>query len=184
MGPAVRISLPASLLAACGNGGDSRETVRFWAMGREGEVVAQLIPDFERLNPGIRVEVQQIPFISAHEKLLTAFAGDSTPDVAQLGSSWVAEMVALGAVEPLDARLRASPGIELRDYFDGPLRGNVVEAGPGASWYARHRLLFRSDLLRAGFRRRPTGPAGCGRCARSRRAPARAIMRPCADQRI
>ncbi|HEY5711796.1 MAG TPA: sugar ABC transporter substrate-binding protein [Allosphingosinicella sp.] len=151
-----------ALLAACGNG-DRREVVRFWAMGREGEVVAQLIPEFERLNPGIRVEVQQIPFISAHEKLLTAFAGDSTPDVAQLGSSWVAEMVALGAIEPLDARLAASPGIDLRDYFDGPLRGNVVNGRTwGIPWYADTRLLFyRSDLLRAaGYSTPPTDWVG------------------------
>ena len=40
---------------------DGRETLRFWAMGREGEVLAQLVPAFERLNPGIRVRIQQIP---------------------------------------------------------------------------------------------------------------------------
>ena len=35
--------------------------LRFWAMGREGEVVAELLPEFERAHPGIRVEVQQLP---------------------------------------------------------------------------------------------------------------------------
>ena len=159
-----------ALLAGCGNSGDRREVVRFWAMGREGEVVAALIPDFERLNPGIRVEVQQIPFISAHEKLLTAFAGDATPDVAQLGSSWVTEMVALGALEPLDARLRSSPAIDPRDYFQGPMRGNVVEGRTwGIPWYADTRLLFyRSDLLRAaGF---STPPASWDEWLRAMRA--------------
>jgi multiple sugar transport system substrate-binding protein len=159
-----------ALLAGCGNSGDGREVVRFWAMGREGEVVAALIPDFERLNPGIRVELQQIPFISAHEKLLTAFAGDSTPDVAQLGSSWISEMVALGAIEPLDARLRASRQIDPRDYFDGPMRGNVVDGRLwGVPWYADTRLLFyRSDLLRAaGFSAPPADWAGWLRAMRA-----------------
>ena len=166
-----------ALLAGCGSAGDGREVVRFWAMGREGEVVAQLMPDFERLNPGIRVQVQQIPFISAHEKLLTAFAGDATPDVAQLGSSWVPEMVALGALEPLDARLRSSPAIDPRDYFHGPMRGNVVAGRTwGVPWYADTRLLFyRSDLLRAaGFSAPPpTGPTGCAamRAIKARAAP-------------
>ncbi|HEV7658617.1 MAG TPA: extracellular solute-binding protein, partial [Allosphingosinicella sp.] len=95
-------------LAGCGVGDDGRQTLHFWAMGREGEVLAQIVPEFERLNPGIRVRIQQIPWISAHEKLLTAFAGDATPDLAQLGSSWVPELAALGAIEPLDARLRGS----------------------------------------------------------------------------
>lgn len=144
--------------AACGSSGDNRETVRFWAMGREGEVVADLIPEFERLNPDIRVEVQQIPWISAHEKLLTGFAGDATPDIAQLGSSWVPELVALGALEPLDRRLGASPVVRAGDYFEGPWRGNVIDGRTwGVPWYADTRLLFyRSDLLRdAGFAQPP-----------------------------
>ena len=139
---------------ACGSSGDGRETIRFWAMGREGEVVAELIPEFERLNHDLRVEVQQIPWISAHEKLLTGFAGDATPDVAQLGSSWVPELVALGALEPLDARLSTSRLVRGEDYFVGPWRGNVVDRRTwGVPWYADTRLLFyRSDLLRdAGF---------------------------------
>ena len=55
--------LTLSLAAACTQssaGGGSREIVlRFWAMGREGEVVAELVPEFEKANPGIRVKVQQ-----------------------------------------------------------------------------------------------------------------------------
>jgi multiple sugar transport system substrate-binding protein len=168
--PRALIACLLALLAGCGDAGDGREVVRFWAMGREGEVVAALIPEFERLNPGIRVEVQQIPFISAHEKLLTAFAGDATPDVAQLGSSWVTEMVALGALEPLDARLRSTPTIDPRDYFEGPMRANVIEGRIwGIPWYADTRLLFyRSDLLRAaGF---ATPPANWAEWLRAMRA--------------
>lgn len=143
-----------ALTAGCGAADDGRETVRFWAMGREGEVVAELVTEFERLNPDIRVEVQQIPWLSAHEKLLTAFAGDATPDVAQLGSSWVPELVALGAIEPLDTRLAASRRMRTDDYFAGLMRGNVIDGRTwGVPWYADTRLLFyRSDLLReAGF---------------------------------
>src|SRR5262245_5993603 len=50
--------------------------VRFWAFGREGEVVRELVPEFEKRHPEIRVEVQQIPWTAAHEKLLTAYVGD------------------------------------------------------------------------------------------------------------
>jgi multiple sugar transport system substrate-binding protein len=153
----------AALLAGCGGADDGRETLRFWAMGREGEVLALLVPEFERLYPGIRVRIQQIPWISAHEKLLTAFAGDATPDLAQLGSSWVPELAALGAIEPLDARLRGSRVIAASDYFEGPLRANVIDGRTWAvPWYADTRLLFyRRDLLRdAGFPAPPTDWAG------------------------
>ena len=75
---------------------DSRAaTVEFWAMGREGELVKQLVPEFERRTPGVRVRVQQIPWSAAHEKLITALVGGTMPDAFQLGSTWVAELVAL-----------------------------------------------------------------------------------------
>ena len=153
------LALLTWLVAGCGNAQDGREVVKFWAMGREGEVVSELIPQFERENPGIRVEVQQIPWQSAHEKLLTAFAGRVTPDVAQLGSSWVPEFVALGALAPLDQRLRGSQTVPAADYFPGQWAGNVIGGNIyGIPWYSDTRLLFyRKDLLRqAGYDSVPT----------------------------
>src|SRR5882757_2241057 len=90
------------LLGACSPSTSEPETIRFWAMGREGEVIAQLLPEFEHNNPGIRVEVQQIPWSAAHEKLLTAFAADALPDLCQLGNTWVPELAALNALATLD----------------------------------------------------------------------------------
>ncbi|MET0815055.1 MAG: ABC transporter substrate-binding protein, partial [Pseudoxanthomonas sp.] len=49
------------LAAGCTRKTDDREVVTFWAMGYEGEVVAQLLPEFERRNPGIHVDLQQLP---------------------------------------------------------------------------------------------------------------------------
>ena len=82
-----------AFLGACAAKQDDREVVKFWAMGYEGEVVAQLLPEFERQNPGIKVELQQLPWLSAHEKLLTAFAGDSLPDVSPIGNTWIPEIL-------------------------------------------------------------------------------------------
>jgi multiple sugar transport system substrate-binding protein len=143
----------ALVASGCARGDDPR-VVRFWAMGREGEVVARLLPDFERAHPGIRVDVQQLPWSAAHEKLLTAFAGDSTPDVCQLGNTWIPEFVALRALEPLDARVGASAIVDRADYFAGIWDTNRVgEALYGVPWYVDTRLLFyRRDLLaRAGY---------------------------------
>lgn len=122
-------------------------------MGREGEVVGELLRDLERAQ-GVRVRVEQVPWSAAHEKLLTAFAGDTTPDLCQLGNTWLPELVALDALEPLGARVRASPVVEARDYFSGIWQTNT--AGDelfGVPWYIDTRLLFyRPDLLaQAGF---------------------------------
>jgi multiple sugar transport system substrate-binding protein len=146
--------LAAAPLAGCaGRTGDGR-TIEFWAMGREGEVVAALTPEFERQNPGLKVRVQQQPWTAAHEKLLTAYAGGSLPDVGQVGNTWLPEFVALNAVEPLDARLAATPSIDKADYFPGIWSTNVVgNRLYGVPWYVDTRLLFyRRDLLaQAGF---------------------------------
>ena len=128
-------------------------------MGREGEVVSQLIPDFERQHPGIKVDVQQIPWSAAHEKLLTAFVGDATPDIAMLGNTWVPEFVALDALEPLDASVAKSTDVPRSDYFAGIWSTNVVDSVTyGVPWYVDTRVIFyRSDLLaKAGYTQMPT----------------------------
>jgi multiple sugar transport system substrate-binding protein len=141
--------------AACGTAdASSTATVRVWAFGREGEVVEQLMPEFERLNPGVRVEVQQIPWTAAHEKLLTAYVGDATPDVVPLGNTWVPEFVALGALEPLEPWLRRSSAVPKGDYFPGIWDTNVVDSVVyGVPWYVdTHLIYYRTDLLaKAGY---------------------------------
>lgn len=136
------------LLVGCARD-DGTTTIRFWAMGREAEVVAGLLREFEREHPGVRVELQQIPWSSAHEKLLTAFAADALPDVCQLGNTWIAEFATLDALEPLQARVDASQVIDQGDYFPGIWATNLVDGGlVGVPWYVDTRLLFyRRDLL-------------------------------------
>ncbi|MDQ3697336.1 MAG: sugar ABC transporter substrate-binding protein [Gemmatimonadota bacterium] len=141
--------------AACSDSrGSDTVTLRFWGMGREGEVVQELIPAFERENPGVHVEVQQIPWTAAHEKLLTAYVGDATPDVAQLGNTWVPEFVALDALAPLDTLVAGSDVVRPDDYFSGIWDTNVIDrALYGVPWYVDTRVIFyRTDILaRAGY---------------------------------
>jgi multiple sugar transport system substrate-binding protein len=148
-----------SALSACQRRDDA--AIDFWAMGSEAEIVPRLLPEFHARHPEIEVRVQQMPVISAHEKLLTAFAGGALPDICQLGNSWIAEFAALDALEPLDTRMAAA-GLPRSDYFEGIFDTNLMPtpAGPqlfGLPWYADTRLLFyRTDLLRdAGFNAAP-----------------------------
>jgi multiple sugar transport system substrate-binding protein len=127
-------------------------------MGREGEVASELLAAFERENPGLRVRIEQLPWSAAHEKLLTAYAGDATPDLAQMGNTWLPEFVALDAIVPLDERVRASAQVDLGDYDPGIVATNVIEGRQyGVPWYVDTRVLFyRRDLLsQAGFNAPP-----------------------------
>ncbi len=94
--------------AACARVRRESRPVRFWGLGREGEVVKELLPAFHARHPGVTVEVQQIPWTAAHEKLLTAFVGESLPDVAQIGNTWLPEFRTLGALEDLGPRVARS----------------------------------------------------------------------------
>ncbi|WEN15482.1 sugar ABC transporter substrate-binding protein [Rhodanobacter sp. AS-Z3] len=147
------IVLCSALLGSCKQASDSHELV-FWTIGREGEAVVKLLPAFERAHPDIRVKVQQLPLTAAHQKLLTAFAGDSTPDLSQLGNTWLPELAALHALEPLQVRVDHSSVIQPSDYFASIWSTNVIEGTLyGVPWYVDTRLLFyRNDLLKAaGF---------------------------------
>src|SRR5690606_11239734 len=156
--PALRslaaVAAGALLAAGCDTGAAGPVEVLFWGIGREGEVVRGLVPEFERRHPGIRVRVQQIPGTAAHEKLLTAFVGEATPDAAQLGNTWVPEFVALGALEELAPWVAGSAVIREADVFPGIWDTNVVDGRLyGVPWYVDTRVLFyRTDILaEAGY---------------------------------
>ena len=153
------------LLAAsgCHTPRDAAVTLRFWAMGAEGEVVAQMMPEFERENPGVHVRVQTMPWSAAHEKLLTSYVGEATPDVAQLGNTWVPEFVAIHALEPLDAYVARSRVVKPDAFFRGIWDTNVIaDTTFGIPWYVDTRVIFyRRDLLaRAGYDSIPSTWAG------------------------
>lgn len=141
----------ALVLSACSHRDrDGHVQLDLWAFGREGEVVREILPEFESRNPGIRVRVQQIPWTAAHEKLLTAYVARQTPDVAQLGNTWIPELCALGAIAGLDEEIRRSEVVSPADYFAGVWATNVVSGAVyGIPWYVDTRVLFyRTDLLR------------------------------------
>ncbi|MDY6923026.1 MAG: sugar ABC transporter substrate-binding protein [Pseudomonadota bacterium] len=149
----------ATGLAGCGRREEGITRLTFWAMGNEAASVPQLLPEFERLNPGIRVDVQALPWTAAHQKLLTAYAGDSLPDLSQVGNTWVAEMAAIGAISALPAFASDL----LTDQFPAVLETNRIDGRVvGVPWYVDTRLLFyRSDLLeQAGYQSVPPTWAG------------------------
>ncbi|MGZ8259696.1 MAG: sugar ABC transporter substrate-binding protein [Caldimonas sp.] len=122
--------------------------------------MSELLPAFHARHADIRVRVQQLPWTAAHEKLLTAYAGDALPDLCQLGNTWLPELTALDALEPLDAQV-ANAAIPRDDYFAGILDTNLMPTPSGdrlfgLPWYVDTRVLFyRTDLLRAAGHPQP-----------------------------
>jgi multiple sugar transport system substrate-binding protein len=157
-GRAIAAVIVLGLITACTAGSPRETVIELWAMGREGEVVTELMPEFERTHPGIRVKVQQLPWTAVHEKLLTAFVGGSPPDVAQLGNTWIPEFASLGALTALEQVVAGSEIVQGDDYFAGIWDTSRFEGRLyGVPWYIDTRLLFyRRDILAdAGFSEPP-----------------------------
>lgn len=131
----------AMLVAGCGRAADANR-LTFWAMSTEGENAPLLLPAFERAT-GTKVEVQAIPWTAAHEKLLTAHAGGSLPDVIMVANTWVAELAMVGALAPVP------PGALLADHFSAVRRAVTIDGRAwGVPWVADTWVQFyRTDLL-------------------------------------
>ncbi|MGB9377813.1 MAG: sugar ABC transporter substrate-binding protein [Mycobacteriales bacterium] len=148
------------LVAGCGSGSakqvseSSKQTLTVWAMGAEGEKLGTLAKDFEAKNANISVKVTPISWDVAHQKLVTAIAGGKTPDLSQLGTTWMGEFAGLGALDEVKVN-----GINKSDYFSGIWDSNVVDGKTvGMPWYVETRVLFyRTDLAqKAGITGAPT----------------------------
>lgn len=136
-------AVPAIAVAGCTTRRDPG-TLSMWAMSYEGDYSPMLMPAFTRAT-GISVDVQSLPWTAAHEKLLTAFAGDAMPDVLMLPNGWIGEFAMIGAIARVpDATLVA-------DIFPSILASARLPGGDYAvPWSVAPQMQFyRSDLLRA-----------------------------------
>lgn len=154
----ITLSAFVFLSTSCSKKNNDERTIKFWAMGAEAEYVTKLVPEFERLNPGIKIKVQQVPWTAAQEKLVTAFASDNTPDACQLGNTWIPQFAALNAIIPLDEYIKTSNQISQEKYFAGIWETNVLDKKVyGIPWYVDTRVMFyRKDVFeKAGYKNPP-----------------------------
>ncbi len=134
----------------------------------------QLVREFEQQHPNVDVRVQQIPWTAAHEKLLTAYVGNVTPDLAQLGNTWVPELQAVDAIEPLDKYVAQSSVVKASGVFPRHLGHERAQRHALRRAVVRRHarsLLSKGppDAPRATTRCRSRGPRGAPQCRPSRR---------------
>lgn len=142
------------VLMACGgskddaNSGDSK-VLNVWAMGDEAKSLKELAQKFTK-DTGIEVKVQVIPWANAHDKLLTAVASKSGPDVVQMGTTWMPEFVEAGALLDITKDVEKSKNMNSDLFFPGSVKTTQFDGKTyGVPWYAETRVLFyRTDLLK------------------------------------
>lgn len=126
-------------------------TLTMWAMGAEGEALPDFVAEFEEANPGVSVEVTPVPWDAAYSKFQTAIAGGNTPDLAMVGSTWMADFGDALQTVPTDL---STDGI-----FPGALDSTMIDdRATGVPWYVDTRVLYyRTDIAaQAGWTTAPT----------------------------
>jgi multiple sugar transport system substrate-binding protein len=139
------------LLGSCARGGAD---VEMWAMGNEAAAMPELLAMLGAGKNLPSVSVQPLPWTAAHEKLLTGFAGGALPALSQVGNSWIAELAAIGAIEPVPAAQGAMLDGQFEAVIDTCRIGNKIWAVP---WYVDTRVqYYRRDLFaKAGYEAPP-----------------------------
>jgi multiple sugar transport system substrate-binding protein len=152
----VAVAAAAIVLAACGRGGDTSQEgakpvgegkasgeITVWAMGTEGEKLSAFAADFTKENPDAKVTVTAVPWDAAHQKLASAIAGQQTPDVSMVGTTWMGEFAKTGALDVAPAGV-----VDKSAFFSGAWDTTVVDGTSyGVPWYVETRVLFyRTDL--------------------------------------
>ncbi|MFG2371406.1 ABC transporter substrate-binding protein [Streptomyces sp. NPDC048504] len=144
-----------------GDEGSGKGTITFWDNngGVRTDIWKQIIADFEKKNPDIKVKYVGIPAASAQSKYDTAIQGGGLPDVGGVGTAVLAEVAVQGALEPLDSRLKSSS-------LNGKLSQNLLDvsksAGGGDTLYQiptsanNGTLWYRTDLFQAAGLDAPT----------------------------
>jgi len=155
----VLVSAAIFILTGCkGRTGEGVE-LTVWVMGAEGEKIRDMVLSFEKEHPDISVKTQTIPWLDAHMKLLTAVIGGTTPDVCQLGTTWVPEFASMDALSALGGYIEGSCVVKKENFFAGSWETGKIDGKIyGIPWYVDTRVLFyRSDILKeAGYSSPPT----------------------------
>lgn len=124
---AVLTAAAAMGVAGCGGGSSDGEVTLEFAQWWEPELpegtFRALMDQFEKDNPGIKVELLSGPYASTKEQLVAGAASRTMPDVVGLDGAWVSDFAKQGAIADLTA-LMAEQG-----YDDSELASQVQIEG-------------------------------------------------------
>ncbi|MFB6980682.1 ABC transporter substrate-binding protein [Streptomyces scopuliridis] len=161
------LALTATACGDDGSGGSGSEgsgkgEITLWDnnTGERREIWAQIIKDFEKENPDIKVKYVGLPIDQVQAKYDTAIEGGGLPDVGGVGTAYLSNLVVRDVLEPVGDRIDA-----------GPLKGKLVPAlvdsvkaagGRGDTMYSvptstnNGTLWYRTDLFSAAGVEPPT----------------------------
>ncbi|MEV0177292.1 sugar ABC transporter substrate-binding protein [Streptomyces sp. NPDC050803] len=144
-----------------GSEGSGKGEIVFWDNngGVRTDIWKEIIADFEKANPDIKVEYVGIPATEVQSKYDTAIQGGGLPDVGGVGAAMLSGIAAQNALEPVEERLAGSS-------LNGKLNEDMVEsvkvAGGSEHMYSiptsanNGVLYYRTDLFDKAGLEEPT----------------------------
>ncbi len=139
----------------------SQTTVTYWQFNTDTPSInawKKAIASFEAANPDVTVNMQIVPWNEQAQKLTTALATGTAPDISMMGNDVVAQYAATGALAPLDSYFQAWSKEVGHDITTDILPGDHLYYKIKGHWYAsplaeETRLVYyrKSMLHKAGI---------------------------------
>ena len=134
------------IFTICGRSLSAEELV-FWNFW-EPRHIQPIIEKFEAENPGVKIKNEQLTWNNGLDKIVISIANNRTPDICEMGSTWMGKFMSEGAL--LDMTEELAP---LKDKYimwePVQMNGRLY----GMPWLAGTRVMFYNKELvaRAGF---------------------------------
>lgn len=107
------LSLTLTLIAGLSGGASAVTNLRMVEVLTSPErtkLMQDLLQQFEKANPDIKVELISLPWSESYQKLLTMVQGNQAPDVAEISDNWLGLYSAMNALENLEPYLKQWSG--------------------------------------------------------------------------
>jgi len=121
---------------------------QFWTDSKIKPVMQDIVTEFEKLNPEIKVNLTDLTWSNGHEKIVIAFASKNAPDIIELGSDWVAQFADAGQLSDLTKETE-----DYKEDFHGWSMATYNSKVYGWPWILGTRVIFfnRDLLTKAGY---------------------------------
>lgn len=127
---------------------DEPVTLTLWELSAKEQLIQNLILKFERENPGIKVNVQQLTWEYGLDKFIIGIAAGNAPDICELGTTWISKFADSGALLDITEDTK-----DIKDKYFLWEAGTYNNKVYGIPWLAGTRVMFYNKelFLRAGL---------------------------------
>lgn len=157
------IAVTGVLLAGCGDDGSSTgstgaasggsgsgKSVSLWVMkgtNPDASGYYNALKSEFKTKTGATLNIQEVEWADAHDKLVRSFASGDGPDVSEIGTTWTPEFASAGGLADLTSKIASSgKGNDLLQALKDSATYDGKQYGVG--WYAGTRgVVYRKDVF-------------------------------------